>query len=62
MGWYITVVRDNYFNFNGRARLKEYWMFTLIHLTLLGVSIGLDNLLDTTFKSEQQIFLVVRQL
>ena len=56
MGWYLRVVRDNYFNFNGRARRKEYWMFTLIHIILLGVSMGLDNLLDTTFKSESQNF------
>ena len=29
MEWYIKVVRDNYANFNGRARRKEYWMFQL---------------------------------
>lgn len=31
MNWYLTVVRDNYANFQGRARRKEYWMFMLVH-------------------------------
>jgi len=30
MEWFLKVVRDNYANFNDRARRKEYWMFTLI--------------------------------
>ena len=29
MNWYLKVMRDNYANFSGRARRKEYWMFTL---------------------------------
>ena len=28
-------MRDNYANFNGRARRKEYWMYTLIFTVLL---------------------------
>ena len=28
-------MRDNYANFNGRARRKEYWMYTLILTVLL---------------------------
>ena len=38
MRWYIEVVFNNYFNFYGRARRKEYWTFLLIHLV---ISIGL---------------------
>ena len=34
MEWYLKVMRDNYANFNGRARRKEYWMFTLFFLLL----------------------------
>lgn len=34
MEWYLKVVRDNYANFNGRARRKEYWMFTLVNLII----------------------------
>ena len=38
MRWYIEVVFNNYFNFYGRARRKEYWTFLLIHFV---ISIGL---------------------
>ena len=30
MDMFIKVVRDNYANFEGRARRNEYWMFVLI--------------------------------
>lgn len=37
MEWYVMVWKQ-YAEFSGRARRKEYWMFTLIHsLILLGV-------------------------
>ena len=29
MKWYLKVMRENYANFDGRARRKEYWMFSL---------------------------------
>lgn len=32
--WYLKVVRDNYANFNGRARRSEYWYFTLASLII----------------------------
>ncbi len=35
MKWYLKVVKDNYANFNGRARRKEYWMFTLFQLIFI---------------------------
>lgn len=37
MNEYLNVVRNNYANFSGRARRREYWMFTLINgvITLL---------------------------
>lgn len=31
MEWFLKVVRDNYANFNGRARRKEFFMYSLIH-------------------------------
>lgn len=37
MEWFLKVVRDNYANFNGRARRKEYWMFTLIYFVISSV-------------------------
>lgn len=33
MHWYIDVLR-NYVGFSGRARRKEYWMFTLINVII----------------------------
>lgn len=31
MNWYFDVLKK-YFDFSGRARRKEYWMFTLFNL------------------------------
>lgn len=39
MYWYTKVIK-NYFEFEGRARRKEYWMFTLVNaLIILGISL-----------------------
>ncbi|OIQ18789.1 DUF805 domain-containing protein [Lacinutrix sp. MedPE-SW] len=35
MEWYLKVVRDNYANFEGRARRQEYWMFTLFNFLII---------------------------
>ncbi len=29
MEYFISVVKDNYTNFEGRARRKEFWMYVL---------------------------------
>ena len=34
MRWYKEVVFNNYLNFQGRARRKEFWMFTLVHVII----------------------------
>ncbi|WP_378180618.1 DUF805 domain-containing protein [Aquimarina sp. SS2-1] len=34
MNWYLKVLRDNYANFEGRARRTEYWMFTLFNFLI----------------------------
>lgn len=34
MEWYLKVVKDNYANFSGRARRKEFWMFNLINFLI----------------------------
>jgi uncharacterized membrane protein YhaH (DUF805 family) len=34
MNWYLSVVRDNYANFSGRARRSEYWYFVLANLLI----------------------------
>lgn len=42
--WYKKVVFENYANFEGRARRKEYWMFFLANMIIsfaLGFILGL---------------------
>ena len=54
MEWYLKVVRDNYANFNGRARRKEYWMFALFNLIIgffLGLFEGFSGLFPNTSES-----------
>lgn len=35
MDWYWSVLKNNYANFGGRARRKEYWMFNLINAVII---------------------------
>ena len=49
MEWYLKVMRDNYVNFKGRARRKEYWMFVLVYVIILIACMVLDNALGTVF-------------
>ena len=48
MEWYLKVVRDNYANFNGRARRKEYWMFVLINV-LISIALGVIDAVTGIF-------------
>ena len=48
MKWFIKCIKQ-YADFKGRARRKEYWMFTLFYLLfllplalLVGIEIGLE--------------------
>lgn len=49
MKWYIKVLK-NYFNFSGRARRKEYWMFFLFNMLFIILAMILDNLLGLTIE------------
>ena len=49
MNWYLKVLKD-YALFTGRARRKEYWMFTLFNLIFYAIAIALDNLLGTAIE------------
>lgn len=44
MEWFLKVVRDNYANFNGRARRKEYWMFFLFNVIIGAILNVLDRI------------------
>lgn len=48
MEWFLKVVRDNYANFNGRARRKEFWMFFLFNI-IIGTILSILGLMWTTF-------------
>ncbi|MGB3543800.1 DUF805 domain-containing protein [Rubrivirga sp.] len=40
MEWYLDVLQNHYADFNGRARRKEYWMFTLFNVVIIvGIAI-----------------------
>lgn len=47
MEYYLKVVKDNYANFNGRARRKEYWMFVLFHIIAIVVIGAVDGAIGT---------------
>ena len=44
MSWYLDVITKNYINFNGRARRTEFWMFTLVHIIIIFLSLFLGPL------------------
>ena len=64
MEWYLKVMRDNYANFNGRARRKEYWMFTLffslIFFSVLSLALAAILLIDE--EAGFILFLIVTML
>ena len=35
MSLYLDIILKNYFNFNGRARRKEFWSYFLVHIIVL---------------------------
>lgn len=52
MEWYLKVIRDNYANFEGRARRQEFWMFYLFHIIIifiLAFVVGLMGGADGSF-------------
>ena len=49
MNWYLKVVKDHYFDFKGRARRTEFWMFILITTIISIVLAVVDNLLNLNF-------------
>ncbi len=34
VNYFVRVVKDNYFNFNGRDTRKQYWMFVLANVII----------------------------
>ncbi len=48
MEWFLKCVKENYANFNGRARRKEYWMFTLVFCCIYLPLYAIGNLLGSS--------------
>ena len=48
MKWYLKVLKQ-YTDFDGRARRKEYWMFTLFNVIFIFLTQTIDNLIGVTF-------------
>ena len=48
MNWYLKVL-NQYFDFNSRARRKEYWMFALVNFIISMLIIRVDNALGFSF-------------
>ena len=46
MNWYLKVLKQ-YVDFHGRARRKEYWMFTLFNMIFAIIAAILDNVIGT---------------
>ena len=44
MEWFIKCVTKDYWNFSGRARRKEYWMFVLFNVIFSSVWGGIIGL------------------
>ena len=44
MNWYLEVLKK-YATFSGRARRKEYWMFTLVHVLIALVLMASSGLI-----------------
>ena len=48
MEWYLKVI-NSYFDFNGRSRRMEYWMFILINSIISVFCFLLDSILGTVW-------------
>ena len=50
MQWYIDVLKK-YAVFNGRARRKEFWMFTLFSIIASLILAAIDRIIGTTYNN-----------
>lgn len=46
MNWYLKVLK-NYAVFEGRARRKEYWMYTLYSFIIMVLAVLIDGLISS---------------
>ena len=48
--YYLEILTNKYADFKGRARRKEYWMWTLYYTIVLLFAMVLDNVLGLNFE------------
>jgi len=48
--YYLDILTNKYADFNGRARRKEYWMWTLYYTVILLFAMVLDSVLGLNFE------------
>jgi uncharacterized membrane protein YhaH (DUF805 family) len=48
--YYLDILTNKYADFNGRARRKEYWMWTLYYTIVYLFAMVLDNVLGLNFE------------
>ncbi|MEN1785366.1 MAG: DUF805 domain-containing protein [Bacteroidota bacterium] len=58
MNWYLKVLKQ-YADFKGRARRKEYWMFTLFNIIIFVVLFFMAGTLSSVIASEDLILIPV---
>ncbi len=51
MNWYLTVLKEHYADFKGRARRKEYWMFVLFNIIVSVVIAVIASVIGLKFLS-----------
>lgn len=59
MEWYLKVVRDNFANFEGRARRQEYWMFILFNFLIIIGLIVLTGILAAISESLAMLGVII---
>lgn len=57
--YFLNIVKNNYANFNGRARRKEYWMFTLCSVILFTILIILIAIMGSIANFLGVIFYII---
>jgi uncharacterized membrane protein YhaH (DUF805 family) len=57
MDWYLKVLKQ-YADFNGRARRKEYWMFTLFNIIFYILAMLLDYIIGSGYSPIYGIYLL----
>ena len=47
MNWYLKVLKQ-YADFSGRARRREFWIFSIFNIIFIVIAMELDNILGLT--------------